>query len=145
MQEPDYGNVPSQPQYGQVQEIEAQEQGAPLPTETAPAPMAPGPPAAAAPNEQVYQVNPNNIVDVLPPPSTAPEFAMRQPPTPEKELAYMILGTPGMGNLARSLAAQIVGKYPVESHIPQQQLSREAQAELHLSEIAQEAAGTTVT
>jgi hypothetical protein len=133
---PDYGNVPAQPQYGEVKQIDAQVAGAALP-------QAEEPPVAAAPvapevNPSVYQPSPNNIVDVLPPANTAPSETGIKPLRPEQQLAYLILGTPGMGGLTRSFAAQIVGKYPAEASIPEEQLPPDALADLQERQIVEQ-------
>jgi len=122
----DYGNVPGQPVYGEVQQMEAQEAGAPLATEEA-TPMAEAAPAPVAPEEVPPAAptapSPNNIVDVLPPASTAPAVTGQRPLRPEQQLAFIILGTPGMSSITRGFAAQIMGQYRAESGLPEQNLS----------------------
>jgi hypothetical protein len=134
---PDYGNVPAQPQYGEVQQIDAQVAGAALPKAEEPPVAAPAP-VAPDMSQSVYQPSPNNIVDVLPPANTAPAVTGLPPLRPEQQLAYLILGTPGMGGLTRSFAAQIVGRYPVEASIPAEQLPPDALADLQERQIAEQ-------
>lgn len=124
----DYGNVPGQPQYGDVKDIEAQEASAPMPQGEAPAP-APAPMAEPAPQEAAPMAGPrpDNIVSVLPPEETSPMNTGAVPMSPEVNLAYIILGTSGMGSMARSFASQVVGSYPMESEaaIAEQELPPE--------------------
>jgi hypothetical protein len=123
MLNPDYGNVPSEPQYGEVQQIDAQVASAPLPQSEQPAaPME----APAQPGR--IQPRPDNIVDVLPPIETAPSRTGQRPLRPEQQLAYLILGSEGMSSVTRSFAAQIVGRYRAENRLPAQQLGPDALA-----------------
>jgi hypothetical protein len=138
MPSPDYGNVPAQPQYGEVKQMEEQAAAAPMPTQEAVPPPAEGqpiPPEAAPETVAPQAPSPNNIVDVLPPLSTSPAVTGAPPIDPESQLAYLILGTPGMGRLARTLAAQIVGKFPEESVIPEQQLTEQQLAQYQMEQM----------
>jgi hypothetical protein len=137
---PDYGNVPSQVQYGEQQQIDAQRAGASMGQADLPSLDKGEPPAPVAPDlsQSVYRPSPNNIVSVLPPANTAPSETGIKPLRPEEELAYMILGTPGMGSMAKSMAAQIVGKYPVEASIPEEQLPPDALEQLRTRQAEQE-------
>jgi hypothetical protein len=129
MSSPDLGNVPSQPVQGEVAEIEAQEQGAPLasrkadnlPLATAAEPLSEPMPEVAPPVETAAR--PANIVSVLPPLSTAPANSSQRALRPEQNMAYLIMGTPGMSAITRSFAAQILGQYREEAGLTAQQLS----------------------
>lgn len=112
MSSPDYGNVPAQPVYGEVKEIDAQVAGAPLPEQEEPGVAAPAP--APAPPEPGYRPA-GNMTSVLPPKETSPAYTGQRPLAPEQEVAYLILGTPGMSNIARSFASQIVGRFRAEN------------------------------
>jgi hypothetical protein len=116
------GNVPAQPQYGEVQDIDAQVAGAPLPQAQA-APEAPG-----APSVPPVQPRPTNIVDVLPPIQNAPANTGARPLNASQQLAYLILGSEGMSDITRTFAAQIVGQYRQENNLPAQQLGPDALA-----------------
>jgi hypothetical protein len=124
MASPELGNVPAQPQYGEVKQIEAQEKAAPLakaeePTTAPPEALPPDGGVAAA------QPRPDNIVDVLPPASTAPARTGAPPLPPEQELAYLILGTPGMSRITRSFASQIVSRYNPLTNLGEKELKGE--------------------
>jgi len=129
MSSPDLGNVPSQPVQGESAEIEAQEQGAPLasrksdnlPLATAEEPLAEPMPEAAVPAET--PARPANMVSVLPPLSTAPANASQRALRPEQQMAYLIMGTPGMSGITRSFAAQILGQYREEAGLTAANLS----------------------
>ena len=139
----DYGNVPGQAVYGEVKQIEAQEAGAPMPVEAevappteaaAPAPMAP----EEAPTAGLPGPSPNNIVDVLPPVSTSPAQTGQRPLRPEQQLAFIILGTPGMSSITRGFASQIVHRYRAESNLPEQNLSPEALNEYRMAKVEEQ-------
>ena len=147
MSNPDYGNVPAQPVYGEVKEIEEQQAAAPLPAgelaptpATAPAPTPTGEvaPPAEAPTSGPGRPNPGNIVDVLPPPNTSPAYSGQRPLGPEQELAYLILGTDGMSGLARSFASQIVGKYRRDAGLPEQQLGPQALSDYRVTRASEQ-------
>lgn len=139
MSNPDLGNVPSQPQYGEVKQIEEQQAAAPMPTQESPAPS-----AAPAPVDMgeapMARPGPStrNIIDVLPSSATAPSNTGQRPLNPEEQLAYLILGTPQMSGLAKSFAKQIVGRFNPDARLSEQLLTGEQLASFRAAKIAEQ-------
>jgi len=107
-------NVPREPIYGEQKQIDEQVESAPLPDQpeaTAIQPTeVPETDAQVEPGQAVPPFG-RNLISVLPPEASAPSETFTVPMKPEQTVALAILALPGIGSMARSLGAQIMGKY----------------------------------
>jgi hypothetical protein len=115
-------NVPREAVYGEGKAIEEQIQGAPLAEE--PEAQAIQPVEEPVAEAQVPEGEPapstRNLISVLPPDASAPSETYTQPLTPEDTLAKALLALPGVTGGARSLAAQMLGRFTGPGYVGDQ-------------------------